>query len=263
MTDRNVCVITGAGSGLGQATAFEMDAAGYQCVLVGRRLASLKDTASRKKFKNEPLLIAADITEPVERNHVVSESLQEFGSVDVLVNNAGISDQQPILDYTVESWDRIMATNVDAMFFLSQAVLPNMIKNHFGRIINIGSVYGSLALNSSLYPGIFQGQDEENPRRQPAYHTSKGAVLNLTRDLAAAVGRLGVTVNSISPGMFLTEQSKAIISQEVINSLSSMTPIGRFGNPLEIGYAVTFLASDRASFITGAEIVIDGGWSIW
>jgi NAD(P)-dependent dehydrogenase (short-subunit alcohol dehydrogenase family) len=149
------------------------------------------------------------------------------------------------------------------MFFLSQAVLPTMRDQGYGRIVNIGSVYGSLALNSALYPDMFAPDEGDGPARQPAYHTSKGAVLNLTRDLAAAVAPWGVTVNTISPGMFLTEQSKGIVSDEVIESLSRMTPVGRFGDPPEIGYAVRFLASEEAAFITGAELRVDGGWSIW
>lgn len=258
-----ICIITGSGSGLGRATAIELDKAGYQCVLVGRRIEALHSTLKINSFIKEPLCIQGDISQSEDRTRIVETSIENFGRIDVLVNNAGVSDQQPILNYSEESWLKVMSTNVNAMFFLSQLVLPGMIKNRFGRIINIGSIYGSLALNSALYPGFFSEDMPGNPTRQPAYHTSKGAVLNLTRDLAAAVAPFGITVNTISPGMFQTEQSEGIISDEVINSLSRMTPVGRFGEPSEIGYAVTFLASEKSAFITGAELVVDGGWSIW
>jgi NAD(P)-dependent dehydrogenase (short-subunit alcohol dehydrogenase family) len=99
--------------------------------------------------------------------------------------------------------------------------------------------------------------------RQPAYHAAKGGLLNLTRDLAIAFAPWGITVNAVSPGMFLTEQTKAIINDEVRGRLMSMTPLGRMGDPVEVGYAVRFLASAEAAFITGIDLPVDGGWSIW
>jgi NAD(P)-dependent dehydrogenase (short-subunit alcohol dehydrogenase family) len=145
---------------------------------------------------------------------------------------------------------------------MAQLVLPSMRARNWGRIVNIGSVYGALALNA-LHYDTFTDDPEFGPRRQPAYHTSKGAVLNLTRDLAAAVARWGVTVNTVSPGMVITEQSDGLLSDEVNRRLCAMTPVGRFGEPSEIAHAVTFIASERAGFITGEELKVDGGWSIW
>ena len=119
-------------------------------------------------------------------------------------------------------------------------------------------------LNAALYAGLFPaGDSDTGPTRQPAYHTSKGAVLYMTRDLAIAFAPWGITVNAISPAMSLTEQSKGIVSDEVVRRLSEMTPLGRFGEAREIGYAARFLASDEAAFITGAELRVDGGWSAW
>jgi NAD(P)-dependent dehydrogenase (short-subunit alcohol dehydrogenase family) len=193
----------------------------------------------------------------------VNETLGRFGRIDILVNNAGVSGRAALLDYDVDDWRRVMATNVEACFFLAQRVLPAMRDRRYGRIVNIASVYGALGLNAGLYPGMFALDEERGPTRQPAYHTSKGALLNMTRDLAIAVAPWGITVNSISPGMFLTEQAKGIVDDEVIRSLSAMTPVGRFGEPREIGHAVRFLASEEAAFITGADLRVDGGWSIW
>jgi NAD(P)-dependent dehydrogenase (short-subunit alcohol dehydrogenase family) len=262
-TDRvRVAIITGAGSGLGRATAHVL-ASSVACVLVGRRADALQATATDEEFPEGVLTVAADVASADDRARIVAETLERFGRIDILVNNAGVSGRSPLLTQDVESWRRVMETNVEAMFFLSQAVLPTMRDQGYGRIVNIGSVYGSLGLNSALYPAMFAPDAGDGPERQPAYHTSKGAVLNLTRDLAAAVAPWGVTVNTISPGMFLTEQSKGIVSDEVIESLSKMTPVGRFGDPPEIGYAVRFLASEEAAFITGAELRVDGGWSSW
>jgi NAD(P)-dependent dehydrogenase (short-subunit alcohol dehydrogenase family) len=258
-----VAIITGAGSGLGRAISHELGSLGYNCALVGRREEALQETISLGEFQMNPIAIVADVTLTNDRKKIVSDTNEAFRRIDVLVSNAGVSDQQPLLTYTEESWRNVMATNVDALFFLAQQVLPTMKRQKFGRIINIGSVYGSLALNTNFYPGVFKSEQTDGPIRQPAYHTSKGAVLNLTRDLAAAVAPWGITVNCVSPGMFLTEQSVGIISDEVVRSLSDLTPVGRFGDPAEIGYAVSFLASERSGFITGSELVVDGGWSIW
>jgi NAD(P)-dependent dehydrogenase (short-subunit alcohol dehydrogenase family) len=259
---QRVAIITGAGTGLGKATADVLGESGIACVLVGRRSEPLED-AARGEFPGGVLTVSADTGDEADRSRIVQATLERFGRIDILVNNAGVSGRAPLLEYTLEDWRRVMATNLDALFFLSQAVLPTMREQGYGRIVNVGSVYGSLALNAQLYPGMFADGGDAGPSRQPAYHTSKGGVLNLTRDLAAAVARWGVTVNTLSPGMFLTEQSKGIVSDEVIRALSEMTPAGRFGEPREIGYAVRFLVSEEAAFITGAELRVDGGWSIW
>jgi NAD(P)-dependent dehydrogenase (short-subunit alcohol dehydrogenase family) len=259
-----VALITGAGSGLGRATAIVLAGKGYRCVLAGRReapLCSAVDEIVAGGGTAEPLV--ADITVPEDRSRTVDRCVTAFGRLDVLVNNAGISHQAPLLAATPEDWRMVMATNLDAMFFLAQAALPTMRAQNFGRIVNIGSVYGSLGMNAQLYSTILAAETQHGPTRQVGYHSSKGGVLNLTRDLAIAVAPWGVTVNCISPGMFLTEQSKAVVDPEVIAALTKMTPAGRFGDPPEIGHAVAFLASEEAAFITGVDLKVDGGWSIW
>ncbi len=265
MSGRRVAIVTGAGTGLGRATAHVLLETGIDCVLTGRRREPLEEAASSAAAAGgaEALLVPSDVAVEADRQRIVSETLERFGRIDILVNNAGVSGQAPLLDYTLEDWRRIMATNVEACFFLAQLVLPVMRERQYGRIVNIASVYGSLGMNASLYAGLMSPDEGRGPGRQPAYHSSKGALLNMTRDLAVAVAPWGVTVNSLSPGMFLTEQAEKIVDGNVISSLSAMTPVGRFGEPREIGYAVRFLASEEAAFITGTELVVDGGWSIW
>jgi NAD(P)-dependent dehydrogenase (short-subunit alcohol dehydrogenase family) len=259
-----VAIVTGAGTGIGRAIAQVLAESGIACVAMGRRAEPLAETAASPDLTAEIVPIPGDITSADDRTRVVEETLARFGRIDILVNNAGVSGRAPILEYGEEDWRRVMAINVDGGFFLAQAVARSMRERSWGRIVNIASVYGSLGLNASLYAGLFPTEDlGEGPTRQPAYHTSKGAVLNMTRDLAVAFAPWGITVNAISPGMFLTEQSRGIVSDEVVRRLSEMTPLGRFGEVKEIGYAVRFLVSDGAAFITGAELRVDGGWSIW
>jgi NAD(P)-dependent dehydrogenase (short-subunit alcohol dehydrogenase family) len=254
--------VTGAGTGLGRATAEVLGESGYAVVLAGRRADAIAGVAAGAPFAAGALAVQADVALAADRVRLVERALERFGRIDALVNNAGVSHREPLLTHSEEGWRRVMATNLDALFFLAQAVIPPMRAQGYGRIVNVGSVYGSLALNAQLYPGMF-GEGDDGPERQPAYHTSKGGVLNLTRDLAAAVGRWGITVNTLSPGMFLTEQSKGIVSDEVVERLSQMTPVGRFGEPREIGYAVRYLISEEAGFVTGSELRVDGGWSSW
>jgi NAD(P)-dependent dehydrogenase (short-subunit alcohol dehydrogenase family) len=257
-----VAIVTGAGTGIGQAIALELAKAGIRTMIVGRRAAPLDETVARSPQANPIASLSADITDARDRERIVAAALDRFGRIDILVNNAGVSGQAPLLDSSEDEWRRIMATNVDAAFFMAQAVLPSMRERMWGRIVNIGSVYGVLALNPALYDA-FAEDGARGPIRQPAYHTSKGAILNLTRDLAAAVAKWKITVNTVSPGMVMTEQSEGILSPEVERRLSAMTPLGRFGKPEEIAYAVRFLASDQAAFITGEELRVDGGWTIW
>jgi 3-oxoacyl-[acyl-carrier protein] reductase len=140
-----------------------------------------------------------------------------------------------------------------------------MREQKWGRVVNIASVYSTLALNNDLYGDSLPSADEQGlgPTRQPAYHSSKGALLTLTRDLAVAVANWGITVNAVSPGMFMTEQTDRLVSPDVRKKLESMTPMRRFGEPNEVAYAVRFLVSEEASFITGIDLRVDGGWSIW
>jgi NAD(P)-dependent dehydrogenase (short-subunit alcohol dehydrogenase family) len=257
-----VALVTGAGTGIGQAIALAFAEAGIRTFIVGRRLAPLQETVARSPKATRIVALSADITDAAARIRAVKGAIDQFGRIDILVNNAGVSSIAPLLSSTEEEWRRVMATNVEAAFFMAQAVLPSMREREWGRIVNIGSVYGVLGLNPAYYD-TFTDEGALGPRRQPAYHTSKGAVLNLTRDLAAAVARWKITVNTVSPGMVITEQSDGLLSPEVERKLCDMTPLGRFGKPEEIAYTVRFLASDEAAFITGAEIRVDGGWTIW
>ncbi len=262
MLGGRVAVVTGAGTGLGRATTTALRRAGFRCHLVGRRAGPLAGAVAGIGGGEELLATSADISTEEGRRLVVERTLEAFGRIDVLVNNAGIAHRAPLLAQSETEWREVFATNVDAAFFLALAVIPSMRDQGYGRIVNISSVYGSLAMNGTLYGSMFP-MTSDGPVRQPSYHASKGALINLTRDLAAAVACWGITVNCVSPGMFLTEQSEAVVDDLVIARLAEMTPVGRLGDPAEIGDAVAFLASERAGFITGVNLPVDGGWSLW
>jgi NAD(P)-dependent dehydrogenase (short-subunit alcohol dehydrogenase family) len=262
MTRQRTAIVTGAGTGLGRAIAAVLCESGVNCVLVGRREDRLAETAAGATG-GEMHIVVGDVTERSDRDRIVGDTLARFGRIDVLVNNAGVSGQSPLLEYGEDEWRRIMGTNVDACFFMAQAVLPAMKEQGYGRIVNITSVYAHLGLNSALYPGFFDDDAVGGPLRQPAYHTSKGALLTMTRALAGDVGSWGVTVNAVSPGAFLTEQSEGIVDDRVTEAISARVPLKRWGNPRELAYAVRFIASEEASFITGAELRVDGGWTVW
>ena len=199
-----VAIVTGAGTGIGQAIALELARTGIRTVIVGRRPAPLEETVARSPKTDTDRGVFSGhhrCGRPDSRRS--DDAAIRFGRVDILVNNAGVSSIEPLLSASEEEWRRVMATNVDAAFFMTQAVLPSMRERQWGRIVNIGSVYGALALNPSLYDA-FTDEGTLGPKRQPAYHTSKGAILNLTRDLAAAVAKWKITVNTVSPGMVVT-----------------------------------------------------------
>ncbi len=223
----------------------------------------LLETASAPGIVGEMCAVPADVTSAEDRGRVVRETLERFGRIDILVNNAGVSGQAPLLEYPEAEWRRIMATNVDACFSMAQAVLPAMRERGYGRIVNITSLYANLGLNPDLYPGFFEEDVNGGPTRQPAYHASKGALLAMTKELAGDVAPWGITVNAVSPGAFLTEQSEGIVDENVIKAIAARAPMRRWGDPRELAYAVRFIASEEASFITGVELRVDGGWTTW
>lgn len=254
-------IVTGGGTGIGRGVVQALVNAGAKCVITGRRQEPLAAVA-RELGPDSVSTVTADITEPEDRSRVVAHAVETFGRLDILVNNAGITAVAPILDYSLEDWRRVMATHVEGSFFLSQLALEHMARQRYGRIVNIGSVYGSLGLNNDYYGDRLPwGLDGRGPVREVAYSAAKGAVLQLTRELATAVGRWNITVNTVTPGIIPVASNP--MADEVLDRLAKMTPLGRVGTTADIGAAVAFLASDAAGYITGAELRVDGGWSIW
>jgi NAD(P)-dependent dehydrogenase (short-subunit alcohol dehydrogenase family) len=259
-SDQRVAIVTGGGTGIGRGIVQALTAAGVHCVIAGRRRAPLADTERDcAGAAADVLAIVADVTREADRAAIVAGAVGRFGRLDILVNNAGGGTAAPLLEYTPAAWRDVLAVNLDATFFMAQEAIPHMRAGGYGRIVNIGSVLGSLAADHVTFDRATDAA--AGPVTGPAYSAAKAGVINLTRELAVAVGRWQITVNTVSPGFI--ERPERARAPELLERLTGRTPLGRTGEPRDVGHAVRFLASDEAGFITATELVVDGGWSAW
>jgi len=245
-------LVTGAGTGLGRQMALGLAEAGADLILCGRRPELLEATAVHvAELGTGVQCITADLTNEDD----VADLVRSAGQVDVLVNNAGVSRMQSWSTVALAEWRALMALNVDAPLRLCQLLVPPMIERGWGRVINIGSVYGVQSGDGRNYPGVDWDL--------PGYVVSKHALVGLTTYLATAVAAHGVAVNMISPGMFVTEGNTHNLSPETKSRLAERTPTQRMGSHDDLQAAVVFLASPGAKFVTGQNLVVDGGWTLW
>jgi gluconate 5-dehydrogenase len=245
-------LVTGGGTGIGRALVTALAGAGAGVVICGRRPEPLEATASRAKRDSlDVQAIQADVTRETD----VRLLHEMAGVVDILVNNAGGAQRRPWRDVTLDQWRDVISLNLDATFRLSQLFAPAMVSRGWGRIINIASVYGMSVMDPSRYPGM-EGDNA-------SYAAAKHGLIGITRHLAAQLGRTGVTSNAISPGMIMVEKLAGMLNKESLETLAAGTPVGRLGTPEDLQTAVLFLASPASGFVTGQNIVVDGGWTIW
>lgn len=238
MIDRNA-VVTGASGALGAAIAKALSVSGYNVWLLGRSLERLENT--RKHVGDRALgVVTCDVADPENVQHAV-KSILEKGPVHVLVNNAGIVKDDVCMRMSEEAWDAVLNTNLKGAFLLSKGFIRSMMREKFGRIINVTSI-SSDAGNAG----------------QCNYAASKAGLVGMTKALAVEVGRKGVTVNCVSPG-FIDSDMTAVLTEEQREIWIARTPVGRIGRPEEIGHAVAFLASEGASYITGHVLCVNGG----
>jgi gluconate 5-dehydrogenase len=243
-----VAVITGASSGLGKQMSRAFAGQGADLVLMARRVERLEELKTELEAKGVKVLpVKCDVTNVADVKEAAKLAEETYGKVDILVNCAGSAKNAGVLDMTDEEWDFTIKTDMDSVFYVTREFGNIMKKNHYGRIINIASMYG---LVGNMAMGTI------------AYHTSKGGVVNFTRAAASELAKEGITVNAICPGYFDTELTHdTLTTDEFTAYMKGTVPIGRYGKEGELNAGAIFLASDEASYVTGVILPIDGGYT--
>ena len=244
--DGKVALVTGGARGLGKTMATALAEAGATIALAGRSKEACHEaaTAIANATGRKALAFAADVTKIADVEQLANDVDRELGQIDILVNNAGINIRGPIQQLTEADWDAVVDTNLKGPFLCARTIGPRMVARGWGRVINLGSVLGVIAL----------------PGRAP-YASSKAGIINLTRVLALEWAGTGVTANAICPGAFATEMNRSLLEDPVkYQEFVAQIPMGRWGELDELTGAVVYLASDASSYMTGTPLFIDGGW---
>lgn len=243
-----VVAITGASSGLGMQMAHGFAEQGADLVVMARRIEKLEALAEEiKGMGRRCLAVQCDVTKSDAVDTAAKKAEEEFGKVDILVNCAGSAINGDVLTMKDEEWDFTIDTDMNSVFYVTRAFANIMKKNEYGRIINIASMYGLVGNNAFA---------------SVAYHTSKGGVVNFTRAVAGELAKYNITCNAICPGYFETELTAPTLNTEEFKAYMRATvPLGRYGVSGELNAGAVFLASDEASYVTGAILVIDGGYT--
>ncbi|WP_394236120.1 SDR family NAD(P)-dependent oxidoreductase [Niallia oryzisoli] len=245
-----VAIITGAGSGIGRATAKRFADEGARLVLNDINKATLEELAGEIARKDQCVLVSGNIALESTAALLKETALKRFGRIDILVNNAGIHWIQDITETTSEDFDHVMATNVKSMFLNCKNVIPEMIKQQRGVIVNLSSVSG------------YVGQ-EMLGKSTFLYNMTKAAILQLTRSLATRYAKDGIRVTCVAPGVTKTNQITTVHTPDLDGfwqAVEGVQPLGRYADPAEIANCILFLASDEASYVTGTSLVADGGY---
>ena len=234
-------LITGGSRGIGRACVEKFAREGYTVSFIYNN----SDSAAQKiSAKTGAFSIKADISNPNEAKRAVNDALSKMGSIDILVNNAGISLMKLFTDTTDEDYYNIMNTNLGGTFFVTREAARNMISNHFGRIVNIGSMWGKVGASCEV-----------------AYSASKSAVEGFTKALAKELGPSGITVNCIEPGVINTEMN-AELDETTLSELCDETPVGKIGDANDLAEFIFLIATEKSGFLTGQVIGFDGGFAI-
>ena len=236
--DQNCAIVTGAARGIGLATARLFLEQGWRVALLDRDAEEL----AKQEGVPDTLLLPLDVSKPEDAEAMVTRTLDWAGRIDALVNNAGVAEFGPVEETDFAGWRRVMATNLDGVFLCTQAA-TQALRASRGSIVNIGSISGLRA--STL---------------RVAYGTSKAAVIHLTKQHAAELGEYGIRVNCVCPGPVRTKLAMAVHTQEIIDAYHDAIPLNRYGSEQEIAEVITFLCSDKASYVTGQVIAADGGF---
>ena len=241
--NERVAVVTGASRGIGKAIALELAACEARVVVNYNRSIEAAEEVVKviQSSGGEALAVQGDVSVPEMAQGLIGAAVDSFGGVDILVNNAGITRDTLLMRMSEEDWDAVLDTNLKGAFNCMKSVAKTMMKQRYGRIVNVTSVVG-LAGNAG----------------QANYSSAKAGLIGLTKSVAKELGSRNITVNAIAPGFVETELTDTL-SDDIKIATLSMTPLGRLGSPEDIAYAVAFLVSEQASFITGQVLSVDGG----
>jgi NAD(P)-dependent dehydrogenase (short-subunit alcohol dehydrogenase family) len=238
-------LVTGASRGLGKAMALALGSAGAKLALVGRDTGKLEETAAAARDSGaQAEIFRADVADESQVLRLEREVAERAGKIQILINNAGINIRKSITSFTLDEWNAVINTNLTSVFLMCRSFVPHMKGTGYGRIINIASTMSWVSM----------------PNRA-AYASSKAGLLGLTRTLALELADEGITVTGISPGPFATEMNTVLMQNPEVNQqFLSRIPVGRWGRVEEVGDLAVFLCSESAGFITGTDVLIDGGW---
>ncbi len=236
---KKTAIVTGAARGIGLATTRLFLRDGWQVAMVDRDGDALQD-AARDLENVHPII--ADVSDPQEATKIMAQTLEQFGALDALVNNAGVADFGPIEETDFIRWRRVMETNLDGVFLMSQEA-TSALKKTQGAIVNIASISGLRASTLRI-----------------AYGTSKAGVIHLTKQQAAELGEYGIRANCVCPGPVRTKLAMAVHTQDIIEAYHDAIPLNRYGSEEEIGELIVFLCSEKASYVTGQIVASDGGF---
>ena len=249
LLEGKTAIVTGASGGIGKAVAIALakEGAAVAVHFHGNEEKALLVKKEIEEAGGKAEIFRANVADFEECNALVKAAAKTFGSIDILVNNAGSMAYCPTTELTLEAWDKVVRLSITGYFLMARECAKSMIKNHYGRIINIASMYGLVGnMAATCVP----------------YHAAKGGVVNMTRALAAEWGKEGITVNSICPGYFITPLTKETLDSDWFTAYAKgAIPVGRYGNEGELDTCALFLASSASSYVNGQNIAVDGGYT--